>query len=291
MTSVHFPEETGRLMREVIASYEARVSSVEQIIEATHEMLEAFRGQREAMRTRLRETLARAASLRKRDFEAMMQELLDSQEARERAVKETMRGYLAEQRTLAAALKEALARGEAERVGTVRELLEGIEAGREKREREVKDLLADYQREQEEMTLALGGFLSNGGSVKVKEFKAALKAIQLRRWSRSALAGMLLAFLALWAIPGSGEEPVISRELILHGQDLADQLTQPVAEMKQELTSLGCSQFSLAYWSVDMPTRFRVEVRCRDWIRDVPLDGNGPMGLASHEPTAAGSPR
>ena len=34
-------EEMACLAREVIASYEARVSSVEQIIEATHEMLEA----------------------------------------------------------------------------------------------------------------------------------------------------------------------------------------------------------------------------------------------------------
>ena len=185
MTSVHFTEEMGRLMREVIASYEARVSSVEQIIEGTHEMLETFRSQREAMRTQLRETLAQAASLRKRDFEAMMRELLDSQEARERAVKETMRGYLQEQREMATTLKEALTGGEAERIGTVKELLEGIEARREKREREVKSLLADYQREQEEITRALGGFLSNGGSVRAKEFKAALKAIQPRRWSRS----------------------------------------------------------------------------------------------------------
>ena len=91
-----------------------------------------------------------------------------------------------------ASLKEALARGEAERAGTVRELLEGIEARRDKREREVKGLLAEYQREQEEMTLALGGFLSNGGSVRVKEFKAAIKAIQLRRWSRSDSASLHL---------------------------------------------------------------------------------------------------
>jgi len=102
---------------------------------------------------------------------------------------------------------------------------------------------------------------------------------------------MLLAFLTLWAVPGSGGEAVISREVAVQGQDLADRLAQPVTEMKQQLTSLGCNQFSLAYWSEKMPTHFRVEVRCRRWMRDVPLDANGPTGLASHEPTAAGSPR
>jgi hypothetical protein len=172
-------EEMVRLAREVIASYEARVASVEQIIEATHEMLETFRGQREAMRARLRETLARAASLRRRDFDAMMQGVLTRQEERERAVKETLRGHLAEERALAADLKEALTRGETEGVGTVKALLEGIATKREAREREVRALLGELQGEQEETARALGQLLSNG-SVRVREFKAALKAIQSR---------------------------------------------------------------------------------------------------------------
>jgi seryl-tRNA synthetase len=188
MTSVCFPEEIGRLAREVIASYEARISWVERIVEATHEMLETFRRQREAMRAQLRETLARVASLRRRDFDAMMEGILVRQEERERAIKETIKDYLAEQRALAAALKEALARGEAERIGTVKELLKGIEARREEREREVRTLLADFQSEQDELVRALHGLLSNGSSVRVVEFKATLSAIQSRRWSKNDLA-------------------------------------------------------------------------------------------------------
>ena len=101
-------EEMTHLARELTASYEARVSSVEQIIAGTHEMLETFRSQREAMRTRLREALARAASLRRRDFDTMMEGILARQEARELQIKETMRDYLREQRVLAATLKETL---------------------------------------------------------------------------------------------------------------------------------------------------------------------------------------
>ncbi len=181
-------EEMGRLVREVTASYEARASSVEQIIEATHEMLEAFRSQRDAMRIRLRETLAQAASLRRRDFDAMMQGVLSRQEERERAVKETVRSYLQEQRALAASLREALSRGEAEPVERVKALLGGITIRWLEREREVKALLADFQREQEELARALGEHLSNDGPVKVREFKATLRAIQARGWSRSGLA-------------------------------------------------------------------------------------------------------
>ncbi|MGD0265037.1 MAG: hypothetical protein ABSD47_08800 [Candidatus Methylomirabilota bacterium] len=182
-------EEMVRLARELIASYEARVSSVEHIIEATHEMLEAFRSQREAMRIQLRETLARAASLRRRDFDAMMQGILVGQEERQERIKEAMRGYLREHKATAQALKEALslrlgrtqaglANGEAKRIETVDELLGGIVARRQQREQEVTALLAEFQREQEEIARALGGLLSNGGSLKVKEFKATLKLIR-----------------------------------------------------------------------------------------------------------------
>lgn len=185
-------EEMTHLARQLTASYEARVSSVEQIIAGTHEMLEAFRSQREAMRIQLRETLAGAASLRKRDFDTMMERILARQEARELQIKETMRDYLREQRALAATLQETLsahlgrtqaepARSDVERAGAVEELLGGIMARRQAREREVRALLAEFQSEQEEIARALGGLLSNGGSPKVKEFKAALKLVHAQR--------------------------------------------------------------------------------------------------------------
>lgn len=152
-----------------------------QIVESTHEMLESFRSQREVMRARLRESLARAASLRKCDFDTMMGGILVRQGERERAIKETMRGYLREQREMATALKQALALGETERIGSVKELLKGIETRREERERDVRTLLAEFRREQEEMSRALHRLLSDGGSVRVKEFKATLRAIQARK--------------------------------------------------------------------------------------------------------------
>ena len=104
-------------------------------------------------------------------------------------------------------------------------------------------------------------------------------------------AGMLVASLALWTGQGVGGEVAISREIAVHGQDLASQLARPVAEMKQELTYLGCNQFSLTYWSVDIPTHLRVEVRCRSWTGHVPPDSGGPTGRANHESTAAGPAR
>lgn len=166
---------------EIIASYEARVASVEQINEAAHETLEASRRRRDGMRSQLREALARVASLRKRDFDAMMQGLLIRQEAREQAVREAVREYLAEQRALAAALKEAVAGGVPPRSRDVRALLAQMAATREAREQEVKRLLADFQSEQEKFAQALQHFLSADEGFRVREFKATLETIQARR--------------------------------------------------------------------------------------------------------------
>ena len=189
MTSPHLPEEIAGLAREIIGSYEARVSSVEQIIEATHEMLEAFRGQREAMRTQLRETLARASSLRRRDFDAMMQGILARQEEREKAVKRMVKAYLREQREMAMGLRERLAKSESEGIGDFKEMVAGIQARQMEREREIKALLADFQREQGEMMSALRGLLTNGDSMRVSDFKATLRAIQSRYWAGRAKGG------------------------------------------------------------------------------------------------------
>lgn len=179
-------EELARLAREVITSYESRITSVEQIIGAAHEMLEAFRCQREAIRDQLRETLSRAASLRRRDFDTMMQGMLLRHEAGERAVKEAIRCYLIEQRALTAALKDALNGGGPDQIGAIKALMETIAARQLGREREVQTLLAGFRSDHEGMVQALGALLSNGGSVRVREFKTILVAIQSRHWAYRA---------------------------------------------------------------------------------------------------------
>lgn len=173
-------EEIARLARGIVASYEARISSVEQIIEATHEMLEGFKSQGQEVRAQLREALAKAASLRRRDFDAMMRGILSRQAEGEAAVRQRVKAYLREQREMAMALRESLAKIELESIGDFKEMVPGIQARQMERERELKALLADFRREQEEVTSALRGLLSNGGSMRVRDFKATLRAIQSR---------------------------------------------------------------------------------------------------------------
>lgn len=82
-------------------------------------------------------------------------------------------------------------------------------------------------------------------------------------------AAMLLGSLALSPAHAVGGEGAVWREIAVHGEDVLGQVARPVAELKEELMTQGCTEFSLAYWSGELPARLRVEVRCRDWMKDM----------------------
>jgi len=169
------------LVQAIIASYEARIASVERIFEATHEMLEGFKSQREKVRAELREILARGESLRRKDFDVMMGGVLSYQERREREVKSAIRQYLREQKEMAAALKEGLAKGESVRLEDFRMMIKGIQGRQKEREQEVREILADFRKDQEEITRELRKLLANSESLRIKDFKATLKNIQAQQ--------------------------------------------------------------------------------------------------------------
>lgn len=91
----------------------------------------------------------------------------------------------------------------------------------------------------------------------------------MSRRIKTAGLGFLLTGIALWGVPAHAAEVTVGRDVVVSGEDLPGQLAQPVAEMERQLSELGCSRFSRAYWSGDTPARLRIEVRCVGWTRDL----------------------
>ena len=84
-----FQEEVGGIVDEVLSVYEESVGAVEQIVSAPYRFIEL---EEEIFNTRkengqifvtLKELLANNDSLRKKDFDCMMNRILDAQEKRE----------------------------------------------------------------------------------------------------------------------------------------------------------------------------------------------------------------
>ncbi len=111
------------LAEDIIASYDARVRVVGEIVEDTHQMLDGFKEKRQEMSDNLQGVLAKSESLRKKDFNAMMQDILLTQHKREENVKKMLADFREEEARVAEQLKELLKRGEEIRLADFKKTL------------------------------------------------------------------------------------------------------------------------------------------------------------------------
>jgi len=139
------------LAKDVIASYDARIRFVSEIVEDTHKILDGFKAHREEMNDNLREVLAKSESLRKKDFNAMMRDILLTQHKREENVKKMLTDFREEEARVAERLRELLKRGEELRLADFKKTLVRIRQDQAAREantgEQVKAELATMQSE------------------------------------------------------------------------------------------------------------------------------------------------
>lgn len=172
----------------IVSSYETKIRSVGAIFNTTHQLLHTFqnsfldaRQEREKLKAQLRENLAKNGSLRKKDFDNMMQEILSSQERSESRVRDLLNSYLNGQQEMAhtlrgnlAKIKDALAKGEAQRAGEFQAVIKDILAEQEERKQEATFKLKEFQKEQQEIANRLGELLAKGTELRVKDLKSML---------------------------------------------------------------------------------------------------------------------
>ena len=126
------------LAGDIIASYEARVKVVGDIIGDTHKAMDDFKEKRETMAEELQEVLAKCESLRKKDFDRMMADIVSRQNEREKEVRNMLETFRKEEEMVAEKLKTLLAKGEEIRI------------------KDFKKMMADIRRDQERKAKATG---------------------------------------------------------------------------------------------------------------------------------------
>ncbi len=122
------------LAKDIIASYDARTRVVGEIVEDTHKTLDGFREKRQEMSDNLREVLAKCESLRKKDFNTMMQDILLTQHKREENVKKMLADFREEEVRVAERLRELLKEGEKLRLADFKKTLVRIQQDQQRRE-------------------------------------------------------------------------------------------------------------------------------------------------------------
>jgi hypothetical protein len=184
----------------IISSYEEKLVSIGLIIDNTQmvlgelqESMSHGKDEKEALNVRLRETLARNESLRKKDFDVMMNAILFSQRDREREVRKLLDGYLAEQRDMARQLRENLGvfrddlgNGNVGRINEFHEALGGLLKKQEERKAEVAARLRMLQNEQSDLSRSLAELLSKGRELRIRDLKTMLKRFEARSGERAS---------------------------------------------------------------------------------------------------------
>jgi len=191
-------EDMQNIIEDIISSYEVRIQSIGAIFDTTHQLLEGFqdnlldtRQEREEINGELRENLAKNESLRKKDFDNMMQDILSAQEQKEKQVRSLLKNYLDEQKEVANALteslgkfKDALSGGEAQRVKEFQAAITEILAKQEQRKEEVSSELKEFQKNQQEMAKRLKGLLAKGRKLRIKDLKSMLAEFTIQHKER-----------------------------------------------------------------------------------------------------------
>jgi hypothetical protein len=189
------------MVDQIVSSYETRIESIGTLFDTTHQILQGFqdslldtREEREKLNRELRENLAKNKSLRRKDFDNLMEGIILTQNERKREVRDLLNSYLHEQKEMAQGLKEnlgkfkdSLAKGEAQRIKEFQEMIRGILVKQEERKEEVTLRLEEFKKEQIMLTSRLKELLAKGKELRIRDFKSMLKEFNARYQERLAL--------------------------------------------------------------------------------------------------------
>lgn len=154
------------LARDIVVSCDRRVKVVGEIIEDTHRMINDFKGKQENTSKELKERLAKSESLRKKDFDVMMSDIILKQTEREEQVRKMLADFRKEEEMVAEKLRNFLQKGEGIRIRDFKKMMAEIKREQDKRVKETSATVAnELQNMRAEVYQMLGNFKKERRSV------------------------------------------------------------------------------------------------------------------------------
>ena len=174
--------EFKELIEKIIDSYESKVKMVISLMRQVYQKIIKYQNDQDLMINKLRDILAKNEFLRKKDFDLMIAEINNDQKTREKNIGQTVEEFCKEEEKIVAKLKEILTLKSAsvlEDFNIVKNRI--LNRSTENRKKKISRMLKDFHRDQEEINTALRMLLEKGSSVKIRDFKAMLKAFRIER--------------------------------------------------------------------------------------------------------------
>lgn len=176
----------------LIDSYEIQVKIVDSLMEQTYDVLRGYQIEVNDMVYRLRDNLAKTQSLRKRDFDRMMEEVVDQWKSHAHSAERMFRTFREQERETIGHLRSLMVSVPSEGLVKVREIRTDLLKRQKDREREIARALRRLQIIQEEFRASLINLLSKGENIRMKDFKTMLKVLKARQAERDEqIIGMI----------------------------------------------------------------------------------------------------
>jgi hypothetical protein len=171
------PNEIKQMTEEVVASFDSGIGAVGLLIEKGLEILDGYRNEEAAVRGSLRDSLASIGSLRRKDFDGVMEKILAFQAEREGEIKSLIKGFLTRQRELARRIQRSLGSGIFQEVEKgKRELGEMIDQARGE--------ILSFQQEQGKIREVFAQLKSHQEGMSIRDFKKAIQDLEVKLLGR-----------------------------------------------------------------------------------------------------------
>lgn len=174
-------EHIVKINFELTASYEKKTRLVMEFINEAAGLIGEYRTEQEGMLRELRDGLAGRIGLRKKDFNNLIEDMLGYGKEAEKRVRESLGALWKEEGEIIKLLKDILTTGKTADIETLKNArLPQLQ----KKEGDAAKLLMGLQVEQAELSIALKQLLSRGEKTGIKELKAFVRTMDIRRKER-----------------------------------------------------------------------------------------------------------
>ncbi len=175
---MNISKELRKDVERLILSYESQIAIIGSAINASHAILDALKKERVAANNMLEESLARNASLRRKDFDIMTRDFNLYQEEREEQIKKKVNAFLKQQQELPSQLKALLDEVNSGDTSNSRATIRDIQQRQEEATREVTEAICSFQKESEQSVTEAHEILNNTTGLSVGDFKRWLRQSQ-----------------------------------------------------------------------------------------------------------------
>ena len=193
MEIVDHTKSVTRGVREILDSYGKRVESVGALMRQAIEVVKNSQQQQEEKAGELRNVLSKTESLRKKDFDRMMEEMWGQRRKKEKEIHDTLESFLREEKEIIDELRKKLVEaGRPMKMDDFTVLKERILNRQREREKKISAILKNFHLEQEELSTALRKLLSKGERIKIKDLKDMIRGLRAHRIYKESSIGKVL---------------------------------------------------------------------------------------------------